>query len=50
VNGGKWTFSTNAVSSTSAIIRIGLMATPAEEQLRTALQKLVLVGQELHII
>jgi len=50
VNGGKWTFSTDAVSSASAMIHIGLMATPTEEQLRTALRKSILVGKELHII
>ena len=39
-----------AVPSGQAIIRISLMATHTEEQLRTALEKLILVGKELRII
>jgi 7-keto-8-aminopelargonate synthetase-like enzyme len=39
-----------AVPPGQAIIRISLMATHTEEQLRTALQKFVLVGRELRII
>jgi len=39
-----------AVPPGQAIIRISLMATHTEEQLRTALQKFVLVGKELRII
>ncbi|HTW92938.1 MAG TPA: aminotransferase class I/II-fold pyridoxal phosphate-dependent enzyme [bacterium] len=39
-----------AVPSGQAIIRISLMATHSEEQLRTALQKFMLVGKELRII
>jgi 8-amino-7-oxononanoate synthase len=39
-----------AVPPGQAIIRVSLMATHTEEQLRTALQKFVLVGKELHII
>jgi 8-amino-7-oxononanoate synthase len=39
-----------AVPSGQAIIRISLMATHTEEQLRTAIQKFVLVGKELRII
>jgi 8-amino-7-oxononanoate synthase len=39
-----------AVPPGQAIIRISLMATHTEEQLRTALEKLVLVGKELRII
>jgi len=39
-----------AVPPGQAIIRISLMATHTEEQLRTALQKFMLVGKELRII
>jgi 8-amino-7-oxononanoate synthase len=39
-----------AVPPGQAIIRVSLMATHTEEQLRTALRKFVLVGKELHII
>ncbi|MBN2465340.1 aminotransferase class I/II-fold pyridoxal phosphate-dependent enzyme [candidate division WOR-3 bacterium] len=39
-----------AVPPGQAIIRISLMATHTEEQLRTALEKFVLVGKELRII
>ena len=39
-----------AVPPGQAIIRVSLMATHTEEQLRTALEKFVLVGKELHII
>ncbi len=39
-----------AVPPGQAIIRISLMATHTEAQLRTALQKFILVGKELHII
>ena len=39
-----------AVPPGQAIIRVSLMATHTEEQLRTALQKFVLVGKELQII
>jgi 8-amino-7-oxononanoate synthase len=39
-----------AVPPGHAIIRISLMATHTEEQLRTAVQKFILVGKELRII
>jgi hypothetical protein len=45
-----WTFSTSAVSSASAMNHINPMAMHTEEQLRTALQKFILVGKELRII
>ena len=45
-----WTFSTSAVSPASAMNHISPMAMHTEEQSRTALQKLMLVGEEPRII